>query len=89
LIATTNEQMERLFNMLRQQVGPKRVITTLESWAAEVVWIYTGTKSIALVWIKALETALSNDDFDYSQSKRPHASFDDDQEQRNPSLDHR
>ena len=62
LIATTDEQVERLLSMLRQQVDPDRVVATLKSWSAVVVWIHTGAKSIALVWIDALRTALSSDD---------------------------
>lgn len=48
LIATTDEYMERLFSMLRQQVDPERVVTTLEPWSAEVIWIHAGTEPVAL-----------------------------------------
>jgi hypothetical protein len=48
LIATTNEQMERLFSMFRQQVNPERVIATLEFRSAKLVWVHTGAEPVAL-----------------------------------------
>ena len=48
LIATTDEYMERLLGMLRQQVNPERVITTLKPGSAEVIWIHTSAKPVAL-----------------------------------------
>jgi hypothetical protein len=65
LIAPTDEQEERLFSMMRQQVDPKRVVAGPESWSAEVIRVHTGAKLIALAWIKALKTALRDDDWDH------------------------
>ena len=40
--------MERLLSMLRQQVDPEGVVTTLEPRSAKVIWIHTSAKPIAL-----------------------------------------
>jgi hypothetical protein len=62
LIAATNKHMERLLGVLRQEVNPERVVTTLESRSAKVIWVHTGAKPIALRvrMIDALKTARGN-----------------------------
>jgi hypothetical protein len=62
LIAATNEHMERLLGVLRQEVNPERVVTTLESWSAKVIWVHTGAKPIALCvrMMDALKPARGN-----------------------------
>ena len=59
LITTTNEQVERLLSMFRQQVDPERVVATLESWPAKLIWIHILTEPIALRGLRRQEAMVN------------------------------
>jgi hypothetical protein len=48
LITTTNEQVEGLFSMFRQQVDPNGVVATLESRSAKVIGVHVDAEPVTL-----------------------------------------